>query len=113
MHKRGGYRKRTVTKWEITMATKKLQPHSKDDLLTSGAAKDFAYKPAPSNPGNRHVAIPAQAGKPGLLATGVSKTQSARLLGNDQIGVVNDGGKPKSGVTGKNVTDHPATPAKK
>jgi hypothetical protein len=84
-----------------------LQPHSKSELLTSGAEKRNAYKAAPANPGMHHVAIPAQAGKPGLLATGVSRVEADRLLGRDQVGEVNVATLAKQGHKAGNVPLHP------
>ena len=92
--------------------TKQLIPHSKDELQTSTAEKTGYLKAAPSNPGNRHVAIPATHDTPGLLATGVSKTQSARLLGQDAIGEVNVPTLLKAGHKAGNVPQHPGTPAR-
>jgi hypothetical protein len=68
-----------------------MKPHSKDELQTSTAPKRTANQAAPANPGMHHVAIPADHGSPGLLAHGVSKTQAARLLGQDAIGEVHGG----------------------
>jgi hypothetical protein len=80
------------------MADNQLKPHSKDELQTSGAAKDFAYKPAPAHPGMMHT---AQTTVGDITVGGASRTQSARLLGNDQVGEVHGGGEtgslPKTG----------------
>jgi hypothetical protein len=73
------------------MATKQLQPHTKENLRTSTAQKRTANQTAPANPGMRHTIILAEHGKPELLAHGVSKTQSNRILGNDQVGEVHGG----------------------
>ena len=92
------------------MADDQLTPHSKDELQTSTAKKDFAYRQVPANSGMHHVAVPAQDGQPGLLATGVSRTQSARLLGNDAINEVHGGGETTNSLpkTGKEAAPiHP------
>jgi hypothetical protein len=59
-----------------------------------------------------HVARPATDGSDGLLATGVSKTESNRLLSGDKLkGPVNDGGRNpatlKSGHRGEAPAVHP------
>jgi hypothetical protein len=93
---------------------KQLIPHSLDELSTSTAPKRTATEPAPANPGMHHVAIPATHDTPGLLARGVSKTQSARALGADLVGEVGPGAvtpiKPHSQPG--NVEDHPTHTAR-
>jgi hypothetical protein len=86
------------------MATKKLVPHSKDELTAPIVAKRNAYKAAPPHPGAAHVVMP------GLLAKGLSKTQSARATGQDAIGEVNTPTLLKAGHMPGNVKNHPATP---
>jgi hypothetical protein len=59
-----------------------------------------------------HVARPATDGSDGLLATGVSKTESNRLLSGDKLGTVNDGGQNpatlKEGHKGTPPKVHPS-----
>jgi len=94
---------------------KQLVPHTKDELAQSTATKRTANQAAPANPGMHHVAIPAQPGQPGLIAHGVSKTQSERLLGRDAVGEVHGGAAAqvaRAKLPAANVEQHPGTPAR-